>query len=59
MFPIPSINDIFELCGNSAIYTTLDLKAGYHQMGWQRKIYTKLLFVVVLVSMNLLKCRFV
>ena len=32
-FPIPSINEIFELCGNSAIYSTLDLKAGYHQIG--------------------------
>ena len=31
-FPIPSISDIFDLCGNSAIYSTLDLKAGYHQM---------------------------
>jgi len=31
-FPIPSITDIFDLCGNSAIYSTLDLKAGYHQM---------------------------
>ena len=31
-FPIPSITDIFDLCGHSAIYSTLDLKAGYHQM---------------------------
>ena len=32
VFPLPLIQDIFDLVGNSTIFSTLDLKAGYHQL---------------------------
>ena len=31
-YPLPLIQDIFDLVGGSAIYSKLDLKAGYYQM---------------------------
>ena len=32
LFPLPSIPEIFDLVSGSTVYSTLDLKAGYHQM---------------------------
>ena len=32
LFPLPSIHEIFDLVSGSTVYSTLDLKAGYHQM---------------------------
>ena len=32
LFPRPSIPEIFDLVSGSTVYSTLDLKAGYHQM---------------------------
>ena len=32
LFPLPSIPGIFDLVSGSTVYSTLDLKAGYHQM---------------------------
>ena len=31
-YPLPHIQEIFDLVGGSTIYSTLDLKAGYYQM---------------------------
>ena len=32
VFPLPLIQDIFDLVGGSKYFSTLDLKAGYHQL---------------------------
>ena len=31
-YPLPNMNDIFDRLGGSLIFSTLDLKAGYHQI---------------------------
>ena len=42
-YPLPNMNDIFDRLGGSLIFSTLDLKAGYHQIPLNESSKKKLL----------------
>lgn len=43
-YPLPNINDLFDMLGNSTYFTTLDLASGYHQLEVQEEDRAKTAF---------------
>jgi hypothetical protein len=48
-YSLPTPEDIFDALLDSTIFTTLDLRMGYHQIRMQRRIVVRLLFGVWMV----------
>lgn len=58
-YPLPNINDLFDILGKSMYFTTLDLASGYHQIEVDEEDRAKTVFVHPLGTTSLIGCHLV
>ena len=55
-YPLPNINELFEQLKGAKVFSKLDLRMGYHQIAFVKKIFPRQHSEQALVLMNILSC---
>nr|GEU50993.1 putative reverse transcriptase domain-containing protein [Tanacetum cinerariifolium] len=55
-YPLPRIDDLFDQIQGSSIYSKIDMRSGYHQLRFERKISKRQLSKLVMAITNFKLC---
>ncbi|GJT28669.1 putative reverse transcriptase domain-containing protein [Tanacetum coccineum] len=58
-YPLPRIDDLFDQLQGSSVYSKIDLRSGYHQLGFEKNKFRRSLSEPVMAIMNFKLCHLV